>query len=103
MCPLQRQRCNTPTIALKTNRTNLAMYLTPVDTACRGIGHERGLAADTDWFETQFSSEQACRDYLSGLSWHDGFTWPAGLNRTVWETAQHPQICGECGCQTLTT
>ena len=79
------------------------MYLTPADTTCCGIGHGRRLAADVDWFETQFSTEQVCCDYLSGLSWHDGFTWPAGLNRTVWETAQHPQICGECGCQTLTT
>lgn len=103
MCPLQRQRCNTPTIALKTNRTNLAMYLTPVDTACRGIGHERGLASDIDWFETQFSTEQVCCDYLSGLSWHDGFTCPAGLDRTVWETAQHALIRSECGCRTLTT
>lgn len=48
-------------------------------------------------FEEQFSTEQACHDYLSRLRWPDGFRCPHCRGRKAWEDAQDRLICGTCG------
>ncbi len=54
-------------------------------------------------FEAQFSTEKACRDYLSRLRWPDGFACPRCSGRAVWEDSRQRLMCGACGYQTTVT
>ena len=54
-------------------------------------------------FEAQFSTEEACRDYLSRLRWPDGFACPRCSGRAVWEASRQRLMCGACGYQTTVT
>ena len=54
-------------------------------------------------FEEQFSTEQACHDYLSRLRWPDGFQCPHCPGRKAWEDAQDRLICSTCGYQASVT
>jgi hypothetical protein len=56
-------------------------------------------------FETQFSSEAACRAYLERLRWRDGFVCPGQDcgGRQAWVTARGLHRCAACGRQTSAT
>ena len=56
-------------------------------------------------FETQFSSEAACRAYLERVRWPDGFVCPGQDcgGRQAWVTARGLHRCTACGRQTSAT
>jgi transposase-like protein/Zn ribbon nucleic-acid-binding protein len=47
--------------------------------------------------EQEFSTEEACRDYLIGLRWPDGFRCPACGNEAFWKLKNNMFKCVECG------
>jgi transposase-like protein/ribosomal protein L37AE/L43A len=54
-------------------------------------------------FETRFATEEACREYLVGLRWPEGFRCPACGHERAWRTARALLHCGQCGRQTSVT
>lgn len=48
-----------------------------------------------DWFAT----EQACREYLLGLRWPDGFRCPRCQKQKVWHMSRPLYCCAGCGHQ----
>ena len=54
-------------------------------------------------FETQFASEQACREYLASLRWPEGFHCPACDYPKAWWTGRGVLHCAGCGQQTSVT
>jgi transposase-like protein len=54
-------------------------------------------------FEAQFSSEQACRDYLFALRWPDGFRCPRCGHGESWPVRSVLFQCAACGRQTSLT
>jgi transposase-like protein len=51
-------------------------------------------------FEDRFATEEACRQYLSGLRWPDGFRCPSCANASYWLTKRGLHHCEQCGLQT---
>jgi len=54
-------------------------------------------------FESKFSSEKACRDYLFRLRWPQGFSCPRCQATKAWPTKRHLLVCGACGYQVSMT
>ena len=55
-------------------------------------------------FEKQFSTEEACRDYLSRLRWPDGFRCPRCDSSRVWARSRGGLMeCAHCGYKTSAT
>lgn len=54
-------------------------------------------------FEKRFSSEEACREYLVGLRWPEGFCCPRCQGRKAWSTHRDLYHCTGCGFQTSIT
>ena len=54
-------------------------------------------------FEERFGTEQACRDYLAGLRWPDGFRCPRCDSDAVWTRSNGLYECRGCGVQTSVT
>ena len=48
-------------------------------------------------FETRFSTEEACRDYVSSLRWPAGFVCPRCGNSAGWPTERDLVVCAACG------
>jgi transposase-like protein len=48
-------------------------------------------------FETRFSTEDACRRYLSQLRWPDGFICPHCAGSNAWMTERDLVVCAACG------
>lgn len=53
--------------------------------------------------ETRFSTEEACREYLAGLRWPDGFVCSVCEGRGAWSTGRWLWMCAGCGHQTSVT
>ena len=56
-----------------------------------------------DEFESWFSSEHACRDYLYGLRWPSGFTCPRCANLKAWPIGATVYECSGCHYQLSVT
>lgn len=54
-------------------------------------------------FERWFDSEEACRAFLVGLRWPDGFVCPVCSASEAWETSTGLFMCQACGRQTSVT
>ena len=54
-------------------------------------------------FESRFSSEQDCRDYLFALRWPDGFRCPGCQHERAWPVRKVWLECARCGRQTSVT
>jgi transposase-like protein len=54
-------------------------------------------------FDTQFATEQACRDYLFRLRWPEGFRCPRCDGNRYWPVRSVLLECGQCGHQTSVT
>jgi transposase-like protein len=54
-------------------------------------------------FESQFSSEAACLDYLIGMRWPSGFICPSCKGQKAWRTGRVLFHCAGCGHQTSVT
>lgn len=54
-------------------------------------------------FESKFSSEEACRNYLFRLRWPQGFRCPRCQETKAWPTKRHLLVCGACGYQVSIT
>jgi transposase-like protein/ribosomal protein L37AE/L43A len=50
-------------------------------------------------FETRFSSEEACRDYLFKLRWGDAWLCPRCKQGRAWPSGRGLWMCGGCGYQ----
>jgi len=54
-------------------------------------------------FEEQFSTEEACRDYLIQLRWPEGYVCPRCGGRDAWQTRRHLWVCRRCEYQLSVT
>lgn len=54
-------------------------------------------------FETRFSTEEACRDYLFQLRWPDGFCCPRCNHDKAWPIGDVLFQCASCGYRTSVT
>jgi transposase-like protein len=54
-------------------------------------------------FHEQFSTEEACRDYLFRLRWPDGFRCPRCSGNRYWPVRSALLECGKCSHQTSVT
>jgi len=54
-------------------------------------------------FEERFSTEEACREYLIGLRWPDGFRCPSCQGAKAWVNQRHLMVCAQCGRQASLT
>lgn len=54
-------------------------------------------------FESQFSTEEACADYLIALRWPTGFVCPLCEGRKFWRTGRLLFHCANCGHQASVT
>lgn len=54
-------------------------------------------------FEAQFSSEEACREYLLKLRWPEGFVCPRCGGGSSWLGTRHRLVCAGCGYQASVT
>jgi len=53
--------------------------------------------------ERRFSSENACRQYLFGLRWPEGFVCPRCAGKTTWQATRGRLVCGDCRHQASVT
>lgn len=54
-------------------------------------------------FERRFATEAACREYLFGLRWPEGFVCPRCAGRAAWGTQRGVWVCAACGYQASVT
>lgn len=54
-------------------------------------------------FMERFADEKACREYLVGVRWPQGFVCPSCKSTTGWTTARGTTFCGSCRRQTSPT
>jgi transposase-like protein/Zn ribbon nucleic-acid-binding protein len=54
-------------------------------------------------FEKQFTTDEACRDYLVQVRWPNGFQCPQCQGREFWKTSRQLYHCVNCGHQTSVT
>lgn len=54
-------------------------------------------------FESRFSSEDACVDYLVQMRWPEGFVCPSCDGRKAWRTGRMLFHCAQCGHQVSVT
>jgi len=64
-----------------------------------GIDYPRTLQEFDEWFQ----SEDACRRYVAGIRWRDGFLCPGCGSRKSWSTARGLMHCSSCQRQTSPT
>jgi len=50
-------------------------------------------------FQSRFSTEEACRDYLMQLRWPNGFVCPNCGEREFWEATRGRLVCAACRSQ----
>lgn len=64
-----------------------------------------GVDYPRDWheFEAWFADEAACRVYLEGLRWPDGFVCPACAHPKGWRRSRGLFQCAACGHETSVT
>lgn len=53
--------------------------------------------------QTWFPDDDACRDYLEGLRWPEGFVCPACGSAEAWRTGSGLWMCSACGRKTSVT
>lgn len=53
--------------------------------------------------ERRFTTEEACREYLAGLRWPQGFACPACAGVKAWPTQRGLWMCAACGHQASPT
>ncbi|MFH0778605.1 MAG: IS1595 family transposase [Candidatus Eisenbacteria bacterium] len=53
--------------------------------------------------ETRFANEPACREYLAGLRWPNGFACPSCSGKKTWSTKRGLWMCATCGHQASVT
>jgi len=53
--------------------------------------------------ERRFSTEDACRQYLFGLRWPDGFVCPRCAGKAAWQATRGRLVCGDCRHQASVT
>jgi transposase-like protein len=54
-------------------------------------------------FETWFPDDHACREFLAGVRWPDGFRCPVCAGVDAWVTGRGLWMCRACGRQTSVT
>jgi transposase-like protein len=54
-------------------------------------------------FERRFATDEACRDYLFGLRWPEGFVCPRCQGTKAWKTTRGLWLCGGCRHQASVT
>jgi Transposase zinc-ribbon domain len=54
-------------------------------------------------FRSWFPDEVACREYLAGLRWPQGFSCPSCGSGGCWRTGAGLWMCAECGLKTSAT
>jgi len=54
-------------------------------------------------FRSWFPDDRACREYLGGLRWPDGFSCPRCGCGGSWRTGRGVWMCAECGLKTSAT
>jgi len=54
-------------------------------------------------FDERFGTEEACRKYLIGIRWPNGFTCPRCAGCRVWVNSRHVLVCSSCGHQASLT
>jgi len=54
-------------------------------------------------FEKQFTTDEACRDYLFQIRWPNGFQCPRCQKQKAWKTSRQLYHCVNCGHQTSVT
>lgn len=54
-------------------------------------------------FEKQFTTDEACRDYLYQVRWPNGFQCPQCHGKKFWKTSRQLYHCVKCGHQTSVT
>jgi len=53
--------------------------------------------------ERRFSTEDACRQYLFGLRWPNGFVCPRCAGKAAWQATRGRLVCGDCRHQASVT
>ena len=51
-------------------------------------------------FEERFATEEACREYVAGIRWPEGFECPTCGGSQTWTTSRGLYHCAQCGKQT---
>jgi len=64
-----------------------------------GVDYPRTYQEFRDWFD----DEAACREYLAGLRWPDGFCCPRCGGWEAWVTGRGLWMCPGCGLKTSVT
>lgn len=64
-----------------------------------GVDYPRTYQEFRDWF----GSEEACREYLAGLRWPEGFSCPGCGGGGFWATGRGLRMCQDCGLKTSVT
>lgn len=54
-------------------------------------------------FERRFATDAACREYLFGVRWPEGFVCPRCPGRAAWGTQRGVWVCTACGYQASVT
>lgn len=54
-------------------------------------------------FESRFSTEEGCRDYLFQIRWPDGFSCPRCKTTKIWTVRGMLYQCASCGYQSSVT
>ncbi|MCK5260492.1 MAG: transposase, partial [Candidatus Omnitrophica bacterium] len=54
-------------------------------------------------FEQQFSTEEACWEYIFNIRWPDGFRCPQCQHNKAWKTRRNLLQCSRCGYQNSIT
>ena len=67
-------------------------------------GRERSslIAKDDPLFDTRFSSEEGCREYLFKLRWPEGFFFRCSVRKS-WPSRGILRVCAGCGYQASVT
>jgi transposase-like protein len=77
--------------------------LTQVTPTCSMRRMVEEYPRDLRELETNFGTEEACRAYLAGLRWPDGFRCPRCHGDRSWPVRGALLECAACGCQTSVT
>jgi len=81
---------------------NLGIQLSPVVFTLK-IGGYGGYPRSVMDLEKQFSTEDACKDYLFRLRWPNGFVCPLWQAKSNWKATRGRFVCCECQHQTTVT
>src|SRR5262249_1811784 len=81
----------------------LGMHLTQVATTSSMGPQMEDYPKTLQQFETQFSTEEGCREYLFQLRWPEGFRGPRCGGGKAWEVGATLFQCSGCDHQTSVT